>query len=658
MSSQASSPLDSPAGSTSSPAILTPGAKVRALLAQFDSDSESEAGRKGTPSIEKGISAKSPTKVKSAPLSRPTASDDDDDDDEEDDDLPIAPRGRLAASMQTSHQQTRNEESGEEDTPSDAYSRIRRQLLQSNTVGVDSEKEDGSDATGTPVVAKRRQLKRRSNPVVNTPPGSPPSAPASPLFFSSPSPSKRARTSKPTSDERVDSEDDDLSDGDRRKKPNPRFMELVKKQRQKRLEREALDAKRKAERLEQLRTTALDGRQRGTSPADLSEEDSDSENDGAGRKLTSQARPTRKASKKALEEMNRETQRMSRIMQLAHQAQTKKKITKESLFAKFNFPMPGRAQEPPSSATVSSAPNSDGEGNKAHATPPTSPLRDEEGDKLPAGIQEAVVESTEVRAIHTIEENLPMIENITTQPEKVQQPEIGLDKGKGKEIAAPLSRKSEPPRPFRVRLSAQDIKMRDGDLSDDDLEIVTSQASKRKIAVFENIPKRKAQETASHLILRSLAHINSPGKRDDRKRSLMSAAEMDIALRRQARLQAAKERAEKIMELKAKGIYIPSAEERNKEQQEIEDLVERARQEAAEIQRRETIKAKKNGTYEDDGLDDEEDDEYEYEGDEEIQLSGSDEEDAEEEVEDESDDAEAGDQSGEDLSEADKDTPW
>ena len=54
--------------------------------------------------------------------------------------------------------------------------------------------------------------------------------------------------------------------------------------------------------------------------------ESDSDPDGEnGRRLTQHSRPTRKAGKKAMEEMQREQQRISRNMQLTHQAKTKKK---------------------------------------------------------------------------------------------------------------------------------------------------------------------------------------------------------------------------------------------------------------------------------------------------------------------------------------------
>lgn len=652
MSSLASSPPGSPSGSAASQIILSPGAKVRALLAQFDSESENETVPTAQPEKPKRPDEPLSPTARNANTDKPRPTSDHDDDEEEDDDLPVAPRGRMAARMQTMSHGTDDGVSSESEEASDAYTRVRKQLLRPKAKGEDGEEQGKDVASRTPEAPKRRLLKRKNNSPAALQPDTTRQRSLSPLFFPSPSPSKRARTSRTTPDLEADSGSEDLSGDSRSKKPNPRFMALVQKQRQKRLDQEAANAKKKAERLEQLRDQGFDGRQRGTSPADFSEEDSGSDNDGAGRKLTQQARPTRKASKKALEEMHRETQRMSRNMQLAHQAQTKKKITKESLLARFNFPMPGVPEEQPSSATASSAPNSDGEGAQGHTTPPTSPLREDVPEK-PSTINEApTIETTEVRMVQEAEADLPTLEDIMTQPESPVKP---LNKGKGKAIegeesdrptSVPQQKEKMDSRAFRIRLSAQDVKMHDGDLSDDDLEIVTSQSSRRRIAVFEKIPTKQAHETASHLILRSLAQMNSDVKRGDKKRSSMTAAQMEIALRRQARLQAAKERAEKIEELKAKGIFVQTAEERDKEQQEIEDLVERAREEAADIQRRETIKAKKNGTYVDDGLDDEEDDDYE--GDEEMPLSGSEEGeggDGEEEDEEEA----SGDDSEDDL---------
>ena len=83
----------------------------------------------------------------------------------------------------------------------------------------------------------------------------------------------------------------------------------------------------------------------------LADQESDSDPDGEnGRRLTQQTRPTRKAGKKALEEMARDQQRISRNMQLAHQAKTKKKYGTKDLFAKFGFNQPDA--ETPSVAAI------------------------------------------------------------------------------------------------------------------------------------------------------------------------------------------------------------------------------------------------------------------------------------------------------------------
>jgi mediator of replication checkpoint protein 1 len=214
--------------------------------------------------------------------------------------------------------------------------------------------------------------------------------------------------------------------------------------REQRLAKEETEARKKTEWEEHLKAQSKNVRHaRGSSLIAVSEDDSD--DNAGGRRLTQQARPTRKASKKALEEMNRETQRMSRNMQLAHQAKTKKKITKES-FAKFNF-KPGGGVAPDtsmaaSSATASSAPVSDFEGLQQHETPPTSPAYREnflqkigEGDKAPVL---ASIEPAD-KTVMDMEEELPTMEDVMTQPV------IRVDKGKGKATEARPIEKSQRP---------------------------------------------------------------------------------------------------------------------------------------------------------------------------------------------------------------------
>jgi mediator of replication checkpoint protein 1 len=63
-------------------------------------------------------------------------------------------------------------------------------------------------------------------------------------------------------------------------------------------------------------------------------------NPDVDRILSDAARPTRKASKKAMIEMERETQRLARQQALAHQIKVKKKFSTNDLFARFNFRQP------------------------------------------------------------------------------------------------------------------------------------------------------------------------------------------------------------------------------------------------------------------------------------------------------------------------------
>jgi mediator of replication checkpoint protein 1 len=96
----------------------------------------------------------------------------------------------------------------------------------------------------------------------------------------------------------------------------------------------------------------------------------------------------------------------------------------------------------------------------------------------------------------------------------------------------------------------------------------------------------------------------------------MNNAELSANLLYKARQQAAKERRERIEELRAKGVVIETAEERAAMEDDMENLVEKARKEADEIARLEKAAKKKEGQNDDD--DEDEDDDY--------QLSGSDEE--------------------------------
>jgi mediator of replication checkpoint protein 1 len=603
-STPASSPL-SPSRSTSD--VLTPGRKVLALLAQFD-DSDSDASNAPLAAKKLDVATSEPAKPSHQSLLPATRSSSAaSSEDEDDEDLPVARRGRLATRLDSPAQRPEVLRR----TSDAASSSGQQQLRQEKTTTKDSADHHSSggsseDERSKPAPIRKLLLKRKRSPA-SVPPSS---AMSSRDELASP-PLPAAAPDSGVDHAEIDPRPD-ASSADGKNK----FLALVEKHRKQRLAMEAAEIAKRAARVEQLDKVSQKSRtQRGSSIADSSGDDTVLSDEDTGSRLAKAARPTRKASKKALEEMNRETQRMSRNMQLAHQAKTKKKITKESLLALFNFPVLGRhdpVNAGTKSLTASSAPTSDAEGAKEHVTPPTSPII---GDDFPRDM--SVQDS-----IHG--EELLNLDEVMTQPITF------LDKGKvraNETLPGPTAEveRATQVRPIRVRRTKEDAVMARAAGSDSDLEIITSQSKTRKYAVFERMPSRKARETESHLVLRNLAHLSGDSR--DKKRSSMNAAEMEITLRKAARLQAQRERADKIEELKAKGVVIQTSEEREREQQEVEDLVEKARQEGAEIQKREKEAAKKDGTFVKDSLDDDEDEDEEdddFEDEEElVAFSGS-----------------------------------
>ena len=172
--------------------------------------------------------------------------------------------------------------------------------------------------------------------------------------------------------------------------------------------------------------------------------------------------------------------------------------------------------------------------------------------------------------------------------------------------------------------------------SDSDLEIVKTSTQdvrmRRLDAIFDRIPEKQAKESHSLQALKMLAHLTSPGKQNiwRNKKSSMTNSEMQMLLQQKARQQAAWEREEKLQALRDKGYHIQTAEEREKEMIEVENLITKARREAAEITQREKAAAKKErkARGEADPLEDSSDDEDWEEEKENLaeQLSGSDDE--------------------------------
>ncbi|KAF2137251.1 uncharacterized protein K452DRAFT_321941 [Aplosporella prunicola CBS 121167] len=654
-SSRVSSAASTPAMRASrSPIELTPRSKVKAILAgaglSDDSDDEISTKPAAQPvkHTEQSTKSTEPTAKASAP--KPTTNIVSSDS-EDDDDAPVQrPVGRIAARMLAQAQnngQDTDEEGGE-----NAYERVKKMLMagkgkqeastteREESLG-DAESSSGEELPVRP--AATRKIARGIRKPSETPRSATPvSRRSSPGLFMSPS---RPSPAKSTADgENAADSDSDIPDPFAKS----RLDELVAR---KRAERKAREEEQKRERQENRRKSKASARKSRREEKQLNGVETDSEDeDDISKKLTQQSRPTRKASKKAIEEMNRETQRMNRNMQLAHQARTKKKYTTKDLFAKFNY---GQAKEQEkdtqqSNNTTSSIPvSSEGE-NLDKETPPSSPPSADEKSQKPTrnnGMDSNEFPGDTVIDIGQEEDSdgeLPDLGKVLSQPRKI-------DKGKGR-VGEPVKQTVSNPevtqpsvpvplnetrtKAFRVVLPERTVAAHDSD--DDDLEIIRD----TRFPVFDKIPARKAREPESLLKLRYLAHLTSPSKTRQKGRASMNPAELQDTLQRRAREQAKREKEEKIAELRARGIIVQTEEERETDQLELENLLEKARKEAQELAVKEKEQAKKEGKDVDgDELPDSEDDESYVEEEEdqeqEVDLSGSEDEDENEEEEEE-----------------------
>lgn len=341
------------------------------------------------------------------------------------------------------------------------------------------------------------------------------------------------------------------------------------------------------------------------------------------RRLTQQSKPTRRAGKKAMEAMARDQQRISRNMQLTHQSKTKKRYTTKDLFAKFGFNAPDEEETtaPPTPEKGTGLVSSDVEVQAMHDTPPTSPPR-----------QDDIMEKNTAENSNTLSTVVEELDDVTPIPSRA-------DKGKGRapEFAHlppriwPAQAQAVTVRQAKVSaVPADDIMVELSD-SDDDAK----QAPKSRFAVFDKIRTKEQDESKSFVTLRHLAHLTSPKQTRKGPRTI-SRSEMHFSLAQRARQQAQKAREEKIEELKRRGIHVETAEEREKHQMEVEDLVaqfEKQRQEDLKLAKMEKKEAKANGEIDELPSSDEEDEDYVGSGEENAADDDDDDHEDEEEVE-------------------------
>ena len=735
--SQHSSPARSEHGSSVTQAQdaevpLTPRSKVRAMLAALD-DSESDAADaklKKTdygvqcPSYDRGsIDETSTTNLKTLVKDTENMASNED---EGDDDHVFLPRGKLAARLQRNHHTAVPDDSPIEEEPTDAYSRVRQQLLKRSEMKKSAsegtvQSEDSEKATkpirklltrkkqplakdvesqASPIQTPRRsKSSSRSTPVKRTPNliDRPVREGVSPGLSVTPDKSTPSRTRRPTSD--TESSKDSSDQGSNAKKS--RLAELVARKKEERRAKEAIERKKREER------AAIEPISSGASEAD-SEKDL-----VADKRLTQLSKPTRKASKRALDEiarenerMKQETQRINRNRQLTHQAVTKKKITKESLLARFNF-LPATTtkdngqQSGSSSAHVSSALQSDAEEAGNVQTPSTSPLipsqdRSKTSQAGPLLQQHTIVQEQTVGSAMSAanarewtqpfadlsEEELPTLDELVTRPpqrspkgkgkaieirspkgkEKAfengldsvedgmdsmgfhlqdAQDSIGvtyhrLDKGKGKAVEifnqAPSTLKQKSKTvftqpPIKVTPLLPRASNSGSDSDDLEIEFITTKHKsplRSRLEILNRAPLSKAADQRPLQNLRALAHLTSPSRQKGKSRASMTTAEMQQSLQMKARQQAARERAEKIQDARDRGVIIQTADERERDQADLEDLLEKTRKEVGELSKKEKAAAKQEGKENGgDGLSSSEDDDYKEEEEEEHHVADS-----------------------------------
>ncbi|KFY74674.1 hypothetical protein V499_05337 [Pseudogymnoascus sp. VKM F-103] len=445
-------------------------------------------------------------------------------------------------------------------------------------------------------------------------------------LFVSPSPSPKKTRSPPP----ADSDSEDLPVDLSVVTSTDRFKALLERKRQERAEKDAADLARRKAAAEQQ--------------ALLEDDDLVGSDDEGGQRLTQQVRPTRKASKKAVEEIHRETQRMARNMQLAHQAKTKKKITKSSLFARFNYKPEGFVEEPASSSPQ----QSDAE---MHETPPTSPLSPSLTAHKSAPPAELSTVSLPTGPLSEDEEApLPTMEDMISSHVASSPSSRGLDNGKSKAIRrSPTPTKSAPQiqpvttQPKAPKFSTANVSFGGDSGSDDDLEIIPSKPqlawkyrSKKDLdSIFDRAPVHKARESNGLHALRMLAHISPPPKNRNKKNAKpsISNSALQASLQLRARQQATRDREERLQALRDRGIIVQTAEERAQELEDVEDMITKARREGEEIAKGEKAAAKKhrkdNGEVDPLDMDDSDDEEWQEEAErfsQQLSASGSEDE--------------------------------
>lgn len=414
------------------------------------------------------------------------------------------------------------------------------------------------------------------------------------LYSATPRKNQRKSPSPPETDARSSlfvspaKPDQDQNDSDEDLPANPigskqKLAALVAEKRAERLAKEAQESQRRSDHA----SSDL--------PDEIVEDEREAVNPEIERIMSDAAKPTRRASKKAKLDIERETQRLVRQQALAHQMKTKKKFTTNDLFARFNYRPVGQASAPQQQAdgdtTASSAPNSDmieAVAREPVSTPPSSP-------PTPLDRQRALVEQGALSKLVPVRED--SLSKIIDDDEGEELPEMSdmIHSSRAADFAdTPAKAASEKKKGLRLaKFGKKATPVRRDDSSDDELEILKELPS--HLSIFDRakgIQKRQHTDSAAIHILKHLAHAGTDAAHSGRRnknnsRPSVNPQVLEAQLRLRAKEQARARQLERIAELKAKGIEVQTTEEREREAEEFENLLEKARQDAVDLRKAE-----------------------------------------------------------------------
>ncbi|KAF3929463.1 hypothetical protein AA313_de0209001 [Arthrobotrys entomopaga] len=617
---------------------VTPRTKIKLMLASMedsDSDSAEPISR---------LKLKSSPKQKSSPgKNTTTAVNDDDKDDEDEDDMPVVRhRARNAKkAVDSDNDDVDMEDADASIAKMSAADRIRQQLYGNK---VDSDKDqtsDMEDEEATPKPARRRLLKKKSSPIqshLTSPARDLTISASSPLRGSSPpkpaaqkkaskkkekAMKKNKKSKKPVSKESrggsdaaaqtSDSDSDPLASLDEDDDLDALFEEgkLMRLVNEKRREKQAKEAAEEAKRQARMEAAGFD-------EGDMDQIYSDDSNKPAKKRPAA-----RKASKKAEFEMRAETQRLARNQKLRLSSPPRVKLSVADLWVTLGAKRPD-AQP----ATVQPDSSTNSMPNTSEIEQSTSPSSTNVSPNAKTNV-EAAQEDGKVQedAIARDENDMPSLEELMKESYAAKEESTAKGKERAvdqdvKMVDIPTNRKLGFAALPKLKDAQKPVVENDSD--SDDLEIIPPPAVTKP--VLKSDPLKD---------LRRIARLDhqETGRTNMRGKGPVRDPNWEINLVKKAKEQIKADEEEKKNQLRAQGFDILTEEEKVKEIMVVEDLVDKARQEALEQRERERREeARSKGVRLADLSEDSDEDDGSWQGsDAEVELSGSEDSDAESE---------------------------